>query len=309
MAQELDPTYIANMALFNDAGSFVQLAMSGSNSDGGLLSGIGGNSTASIFTSPGSDLLLSPGGSDIRMKLSEFSVLANGRFGLNQDFSNVSFNILGVPGDASFFNVSDGVQAIFSVLPDGNVTVPAGNLAVGTSSANGVLTIEGPSGAPSLFNIQSPDAIGPAGQQVLWVREFFGSYNLELMEGDAYKPGGGSWAVVSDARLKKNIVDQSNMLDKILKLHPVNFEYDKENTPYYMEGKLDGFLAQEVEKVFPEWVNELPNGYKSLSIKGFESITVQAFKELKAEKDAEISELKLQLTDLEARLSALENRK
>lgn len=49
-----------------------------------------------------------------------------------------------------------------------------------------------------------------------------------------------------------------------------------------------GLVAQEVEKVFPEWVTVAPNGYKALTFRGFEGLTIEALRELQTE----IEELK-----------------
>ena len=75
-----------------------------------------------------------------------------------------------------------------------------------------------------------------------------------------------------------------------------------------------GFIAQDVEKVFPALVSEGPvkeNGirYKGLSYQDFGVLSVQAIKELKAEKDAEITQLQSEIKTLKARLDRLEAKK
>lgn len=45
------------------------------------------------------------------------------------------------------------------------------------------------------------------------------------VNGNAGKPGGGSWSSFSDVRLKKNIEPLSGGLDKLLSLRGVTFEY------------------------------------------------------------------------------------
>ena len=122
--------------------------------------------------------------------------------------------------------------------------------------------------------------------------------------GQAYKPGGGSWAASSDIRLKHDIQDLGGSLEKLLQLHSVSFRYKDETK--YPAGVQTGFIAQEVEKVFPSWVSDGPDGFKAVSIYGFESLTVQALRELRAEKDAQIAALELRAKTAEARLAALE---
>ena len=60
-------------------------------------------------------------------------------------------------------------------------------------------------------------------------------------------------------------------------------------------GVQKGFIAQEVEKVFPEWVKDGEDGYKTINTSEFTPVLVEAIKELKNEKDKEISELKSEL--------------
>jgi hypothetical protein len=138
------------------------------------------------------------------------------------------------------------------------------------------------------------------GTNILWVRTFSagGSYNLELFEGQAYKPGGGSWGVVSDRRLKKNIAPLNGALERLLKLRSVTFEYKDPEKVHQFKGTQTGFIAQDVEQVFPEWVTENAEGYKTVSIRGFESESVQAIRELRQEKDAQIAALRQELAAL-----------
>ena len=50
------------------------------------------------------------------------------------------------------------------------------------------------------------------------------AFDLDV-NGSAGKPGGGSWSVSSDARLKKNVADLENGLETLLSLRGVTFEY------------------------------------------------------------------------------------
>ena len=48
-----------------------------------------------------------------------------------------------------------------------------------------------------------------------------------------------------------------------------------------LSGPQIGLIAQEVEKAFPEWVSTGPDGYKELTIRGFEALTIEALREIK----------------------------
>jgi len=126
------------------------------------------------------------------------------------------------------------------------------------------------------------------------------------VNGDAGKPGGGAWSVASDARLKKDIRPLEQALARLLQLHGVTYEYKNPEAIHELPGQQTGMIAQEVEKVFPDWVENGRDGMRRLSIRGFEALTVEALRELRAEKDEQIRARDSQINAMEKRLSALE---
>jgi hypothetical protein len=134
------------------------------------------------------------------------------------------------------------------------------------------------------------------------------------VNGDAGKPGGGSWANASDARLKSDVQDLQGSLENLLKLRGVTFIYNDPETIHELPGKRTGMIAQEVAEVFPDWVSEANDGYLRLTYRGFEALTVEAFRELKAEISRlsnENEKLKvekdIEIARLSCRLHAIEN--
>jgi ABC-type phosphate transport system auxiliary subunit len=73
-------------------------------------------------------------------------------------------------------------------------------------------------------------------------------------------------------------------------------------------GTQNGFVAQEVEPLFPDWVSTDAKGMKMLSISGFESLTVAALRELQAEKDAQLKRIEAQNAKLQEQNQSLEQR-
>lgn len=142
-----------------------------------------------------------------------------------------------------------------------------------------------------------------------------GAFGL-LVNGSAAKPGGGSWSNSSDLRLKKNVAPLTGSLNTLLGLRGVTFEYKDPAAIHELPGTRIGFIAQEVEQVIPDWVEEV-DGYKRLTIRGFEALTVEALRELQAENAglrAEVEALRDQqarvlgaLERAEARLEAIEH--
>lgn len=133
-------------------------------------------------------------------------------------------------------------------------------------------------------------------------------------DGSAFKPGGGSWSALSDRRLKHDIKPLEGSLDRLLGLRGVTFAYNDPARAGACEGTMMGFIAQDVEPIFPRWVSTDAEGYKAITITGFEALTVEALRELRAEKDAQIAEkdaeiadLREQIVDLSQRLERLES--
>lgn len=120
--------------------------------------------------------------------------------------------------------------------------------------------------------------------------------------GNAAKPGGGSWASTSDERLKKNIHTLERALDTILSMRGVTFEYIDPKAMNELEGERIGFVAQEIEQIIPDWVSNGPDGYKRVTIRGFEALAVEAIRELEARN----AELEAQNAELADRLEQVE---
>lgn len=130
------------------------------------------------------------------------------------------------------------------------------------------------------------------------------------VNGTACKPGGGSWSSCSDGRLKKDVADVTGALERLLELRGVSFEFIDAEAINELSGRQNGMIAQDVEQVFPEWVHEGPDGYKRVTVRGFEALMVEALRDLRGERRAEMACLHDQLNEMQAafqtELSALE---
>jgi len=84
------------------------------------------------------------------------------------------------------------------------------------------------------------------------------------------------FVTTSDKRLKTNIVTLENSLEKVLNLRGVNFDWI--DTKKYTDKRQIGFIAQEVEEVAPELVNQ-NNDYKTVNYAQTVSLLVEAIKD------------------------------
>jgi hypothetical protein len=98
------------------------------------------------------------------------------------------------------------------------------------------------------------------------------------VQGNAYATG--SWNS-SDARFKKNILPIYNSLERIMKIRGTSFEFRNDEFKDYQfdEGTQYGFIAQELEDIFPEVVKTESNGFKSVNYNGMIPVLVEAIKD------------------------------
>jgi len=111
----------------------------------------------------------------------------------------------------------------------------------------------------------------------------------------------------SDERWKKNIEPLTASLDKVMRLEGVSYDWKTDEYPEmgFTRDRQIGFIAQDVEEVFPELVQTDSNGYKAIYYGQMVAILLEAMKE----QQAEISELRKQqatITELTEKISRLE---
>jgi hypothetical protein len=113
----------------------------------------------------------------------------------------------------------------------------------------------------------------------------------------------GDVSVLSDARLKANIISLGSTLAKLLQIDGKTYTMKKDEN----KKQKIGVLAQDIEKVFPELVSE-SNGVKSVNYQGLVPVLINALKEQDSKmkeqdtklikQQAEIDELKAIVTKL-----------
>ena len=140
-----------------------------------------------------------------------------------------------------------------------------------------------------------------------------GYYSDRLLATDsAAEPGSNTWTIWSDRRLKKNIEPLSGALERLLQLRGVTFQWRDPASQGGITGTQMGLIADEVSRAFPQWVGRDPKGYQTLTVGGFEVLTAEALRELRAEKDrqlkdkdCEIEELRFEIENLKELMRAL----
>lgn len=105
----------------------------------------------------------------------------------------------------------------------------------------------------------------------------------------------------SSRKLKFDIKDMSDQLGKVMQLKPVSYRYKSTGLPSV------GFIAEEVDKLYPEIVGKDAHGRPDgIDYSKFSAILVEAMQEQEARHQRERAELSRKLESMEARLAKLE---
>jgi hypothetical protein len=226
------------------------------------------------------------------------------------------------------FNSNSNVGLQLRVSNDGTsvqalTITPTGNVGIGTSSPNSLLTLRN-----SGTNTQLEMATESAGSSVLSYDRTAGSYKLLYLRGSdiqfnpndsnamTVKVGGnvliatstdngeklyvngairatGNITANSDLTLKKNLKLIDNPIDKLMQLNGYSYQW-KENDEYQY-----GVVAQEVEKVLPYAVQTGNNKIKGVAYNQLTPLLIEGFKS----HESEITILKARVKYLESKLA------
>ncbi len=122
--------------------------------------------------------------------------------------------------------------------------------------------------------------------------------------------GDSNWDSPSDERLKSNIRQEKNILERLVQLDVKSYNW-KDTYDQKKAKPIIGFMAQEVKPLFPSLVGEVEDEdikkkLMTLNYASFGVLAVGAIKELRAEKDAEITKHKQLIDELKTKVEKLE---
>lgn len=263
--------------------------------------------------------------------ISRITVLSSGRVGVNKTDPAVQFHVVGT-GEVMRVENSSGVFAIeppgiFSSATSTGIAQPLSFSSSSTTFSVGGsnrLTLDGSgfnsivggtsiNGGLSVQNFNTTDlsgALNVAGvstfSQVVNVNNrssFTGNMSV-VGEITTSSPGniiaGGEVVANSDRRLKTEIRPLPNALEKVLMLKPVVYKLKRNKTNDFI-----GFVAQDVEELFPELVRTAPNGIKSVNYMAMTAPIVKSVQDLHENMDEEIKLLKIENQKLRNQIDEL----
>lgn len=195
------------------------------------------------------------------------------------------------PGGRAAIWVSDSGDA-FNVLANGSVGIGTNNPR-NTLEVAGTLRLSGSNNYSRMY-LKSDKLVFRIQSST------HGSNKAMSWDGDS------NWDSYSDQKLKTDIEEEKNILDRLVKLNVVNYQW--KDAPK-KENKSIGFIAQDVEPLFPSLVGEIEDPdtnetSKTLKYANFGVLAVGAIKEMKQEYDKQIAELKKEIAGLKEMLAA-----
>ena len=310
----------APLIVENSANSYINILAPDANATGILFGKPASNISGGIVYN---DVSFNPNGLDFRTNgnITQMVLNSGGNLGIgtNSPISKLHINVSGTNAyqDLAITNTNAGGKTL--TINQGtpgklNFTEPGildlmtmdfttGNVGIGTNDpGNYRLKIkEGADG----FDIENPD--GDADWDFVVMREDEVGGDLFLFRTSKFRGSfdgtTGAYTSVSDERLKTNIKPMSTMLEKIKELKPSTYQF--KNTKDIQE--YNGFIAQDVVKIFPSLVVHNVNAERKLDVytmyySGFGVLAIKGVQELVPI----IEEQKERIAILEERINKLE---
>jgi hypothetical protein len=217
----------------------------------------------------------------------------------------------------------DNGHLILNNIPGGHVIMGSGTTRVSINNGVPLYTME-----IRQVNDKGLALISPSNNFDLWELRLWNQPNYGNPAGLGFFYNGqwksyinyidGNLYTISDKRLKINIQNLSPLLNKIMGLKPVEYEMkDFKNDPRNDHRKTLGFIAQDVNKLFPELVHETKgkdNGYNiddlyMINYSGFGVLAIKAIQEQQVmiyNQQEQIVALKKQNEELLKRIEKIE---
>jgi hypothetical protein len=263
------------------------------------------------------------------------TVVTDGHVGVNQADPTAVLHVhSGDPaqGDIQLFSAAadfeyDGGGDKTFVFKDtgGRTAFVGGNVGIGSTTPTARLEVQGNADQPGTARFVADPAKGPHQSHVHWdptgdwyvrsaspvgkvvIQDSGGKVGIGTanpaatldvtgdmhLNGDAFITG-FLWAV-SDAREKHRIEPIERPLERLLALRGKIFAWREHGAS---AARHMGFVAQDVETVFPEWVKETPWGIKAVNVTGLNPLLVEGMRELtmRCEKlEADVADLRERL--------------
>lgn len=198
---------------------------------------------------------------------------------------------INISGTAAAATTASAYLPLAGGTMSGTITNPTASLVIGTN---------GGSTRGYLYNDTSGFGLLTSGGG--WaVRVNFGTTTI-YMPGSLNADGNITAYAASDKKLKENIKNIENPLEKISKINGVTFDWKDDEIErrggedgHFVRKHEVGVIAQEIEKVLPEIVSTKPDGFKGVRYELLAPLLIESIKELRSkviDLQKEVEELK-----------------
>ena len=201
-------------------------------------------------------------------------------------------------------NTAIGYNSLGNSTGDGNTAI--GKYAGQYNTTGTYNTIIGTDADVSLNNLSNATAIGYQANVTASNTIQLGNGAITNVNTSGSITAAGT-TYTSDLRLKRNIKPISNSIDEILKLNPVSYDKKQNLNSSEYSIKENGFIAQELRKVFPDLVKEGTDKDKLLSV-NYTALIPVLTKSIQ-EQQMQIDEQSKKIKRLEALVEQLINKK
>ena len=184
-----------------------------------------------------------------------------------------------------------------------------GNIGIGTSAPVSDLHI-----TQSISNYPNPTTGGIileepdlSSKWQIWNSNPSLSFAFDNVRVARVDPASGSWIVLSDRRVKRDIEPMEDVLSKVMQLNSVRFRYNHNKES---DGKIRGFIAQEVQAIFPDLVYTEDGSQLAIAPSDFGVLSIKAIQEQQAmidEQQIHIDEQQVHIAKQNEKIESLEN--
>lgn len=228
-------------------------------------------------------------------------------FALSSVAENTGCGILmertGSQSQAKMHFATKGSTSVDSIIPIRMTIDENGKVGIGTTDPITTMTIKqdpyGSYSVPDDAGLTFYNSFNNTSGWTIYNSNDYLSFAFQNSRIAYVNSGTGAWTTTSDRRFKENITPMTSVLDNVLQLEPVSYNFiDRENS------QTIGFIAQDVLPLFPEVVSKDDDSEDSYYGIAYGNMSIIAIKAIQ-EQQTIIEDQQQQINDLQQQIDEL----